>query len=78
MKAQYNKVRRLAEQHRLASSALDEMIEQRWGFNYSQTDDDEIIDTLDYGIDGIDYDRFVDKMNEYKQEVESGKRSLNA
>lgn len=78
MQKQYLKVARLARELKAASSNLDRMIEQRWGFNYSQTDDDQIIDTLDYGTDELSYSEFVEKMNKYKREVEQGERSLNA
>ena len=77
MKRLYNQVRKRALQHKEASAALDKLIQQRWGFNYSQTDHDRIIDTLDYGTDFLEYSEFADIMNEMARQVETGEKELN-
>lgn len=48
-------------------NTLDSLIVKEWGFHYSETDDDMIIDTLDYGISAISFESFVRKMDEYKK-----------
>ena len=68
MKALYNKKKKLARELRELGFELDQKIEERFGFSYSETDDDEIIDTLDYGTSSLDYASFIEKMNDYKKE----------
>lgn len=66
MKAQFNKVKNLAKKYHQESTKLDRMIDSKYGFNYSETDDAEIIDTLDYGTDDITFEDFNLKMLEFK------------
>jgi len=49
-----------------AGRNLDRMIEDKWGFHYSETDDDPIIDTLDYETTSISFSDFVSRMDAYK------------
>lgn len=46
---------------------LDKEIVSFFGFNYSETDDAKLIDTLDYGTDNIDFNDFFELMNYYKK-----------
>jgi hypothetical protein len=57
-------------------SDLDELIMERWGFNFSETDDDPIIDTLDYGTSFISFDEFERRMNEYKSNFDNDNRKF--
>ena len=66
MKAQFNKVKKLTRQLKEEGLKLDRMINEKWGFSYSETDDDKIIDTLDYGTDNITFEEFTSIMNKYK------------
>jgi len=47
---------------------LDRMIVDKWGFHYSDTNDDPIIDTLDYGSTSISFENFKKRMDTYKDE----------
>ena len=47
-------------------------------FNYSQTDNDPIIDTLDYGTDDIDYLHFIQLMREFEVRKKRGEWYPNA
>lgn len=76
MKALYNRKKKLARELLALGRELDSKIEEKWGFHYSQTDDDSCIDTLDYGTQDLEYSVFVKKMNEFKKEVERGDRRL--
>lgn len=71
MKALFNKKKKLARQLKEVGHLLDLEINKKWGFHYSETDDDQIIDTLDYGICGISFDTFIRKMDEYKENLEN-------
>lgn len=51
-----------------AGFALDRKLEEIFGFNYSETDNDEMIDTLDYGHNAISFQHFFELMNYYKYE----------
>lgn len=63
----YNLTKRLSQQHHEASWQLDRMIDKYYGFNYSETNDDQIIDTLDYGTSGLNFESFIKLMDEYKE-----------
>lgn len=77
MEAQFNKVKKLAGQLKAESWKLDRMIDSEWGFSYSDTDDDKIIDTLDYATDDITFKEFNSRMNQYKKDLEEdGKFSV--
>lgn len=77
MKSQFNKVKKLARQLKDESRELDRMIDNTYGFSYSETDDDRIIDTLDYGIDDISFIEFKSRMNQYKIDLDKdGKFSV--
>jgi hypothetical protein len=67
MKAQFNKVKKLARQIQQESWKLDRMIDEKYGFSYSETDDDKMIDTLDYGTDDISFEEFDLRMSQYKK-----------
>ena len=66
MKTQFNKVKKLAKKHKEDSAKLDKMIYEKFGFNYSETDDAKLIDTLDYGTDDITFEDFYFKMIDFK------------
>jgi hypothetical protein len=72
MKALFNKKKKLLKQLNDVGYLLDEQINIRWGFHYSQTDSDPIIDTLDYGTSNIDYKEFVERMDDFKSRQEKG------
>lgn len=70
MESLFNRVKKMTRERHLLGAELDREIEKRWGFHYSETDDDPIIDTLDYGTNSITYDEFVKRMDEYKKNIE--------
>ena len=74
MKAQFNKVKKLARQLKTESWKLDRMIDNEWGFNYSETDDDKMIDTLDYATDDITFEEFKLRMDQYKKDLDEDGR----
>ena len=63
----FNSKKNLVKELNCVGSELDKLIREKWGFHYSETDDDFIIDTLDYGTSGINFETFKNKMNQYKQ-----------
>ena len=72
MKRLFDKKKKLLKQLNDVGYLLDREIKERWGFHYSQTDNDPMIDTLDYGTSDIDYKEFEDRMDGYKKEMEDG------
>jgi len=48
------------------SNRLDEALQEEYGFSYSNTGDEQIIDALQYGTCGISPSVFIEKMDEYK------------
>ena len=57
---------------------FEEKIIERFGFNYSQTENYPIIDTLDYGTDDIDYLHFIQLMREFEVRKKRGEWYPNA
>jgi hypothetical protein len=72
MKSLFNKKKKLIKQLNEIGYLLDKEIEERWGFHYSQTDSDPMIDTLDYGTFDISYKDFVDRMDNFKEKQDKG------
>ena len=54
----------------LISIEEEDIIVEKYGFHYSETDDDKIIDSLDYGRSSISYKQFCNRMDKYKQEFD--------
>lgn len=73
MKKLFNKRKKLIQEAKEVGRLLDNAIQERWGFHFSETDDYEIIDTLDYGTNDISFRQFVDKMDDYKKEKKYGR-----
>lgn len=72
MKKLFEKKKKLIKELNAIGYQLDKEIENRWGFHYSQTDNDPIIDTLDYGTSDISYKEFTGIMDSYRKKQESG------
>ncbi len=68
MKQLFYLKKRLVQDMNDIGRLLDSKITDKWGFHYSETDDDPMIDTLDYGTQGISFETFCSLMNEYKAE----------
>ena len=66
LRKQFEKVKKIAFKNRNESHKFDLMIDEVWGFSYSDVDFDSAIDTLDYGISNISFEDFVKEMNNYK------------
>ena len=73
MEKQFEKVKDLAIRFHKEKMKLDGMIEEKWGFHYSEFNDDALIDTLDYGIGGASYSYLVDVMDEQKGKMSNEK-----
>jgi hypothetical protein len=62
----YNKLHKLALAHMEAERTFDQLCEKYYGFKFNDSeeliDDDDIIDTLDYGIGALSFDDFHKKM----------------
>ena len=77
MKALFNKKKKLVQELNDVGRVLDEKIREKWGFHYSQTDSDPMIDTLDYGAADLDYKGFVEMMDDFKDKLDAGECILN-
>ena len=78
MKALFNEKKKLIQELNHIGRELDREIKQRWGFHYSQTDSDSMIDTLDYGTSDISYKDFVEEMDNFKEKQDKGEWIPNA
>jgi len=71
MKKLYNEKKRLIKLVTEVGYLLDKEIDKRFGFNYSQTDSDPMIDTLDYGTQNLSYKNFIELMEDYKKKMKN-------
>ena len=53
---------------------LDRLIIEKYGFHYSETNDDPIIDALDYGTNGITPEDFHERMSLYQEDFDNDER----
>lgn len=62
MKKNWDKLAKLAEQHREASDLFNKVAEEyygvKWDWLASIADNDSIIDTIDYGTDSLTFKEF--------------------
>ena len=78
MKALFNEKKRLIKELNAVGFLLDRKIEERFGFHYSQTDNDSMIDTLDYGTQSLEYKDFIELMSDYKERQKNNDWTPNA
>jgi len=72
MKKLFNEKKRLVRLMNRTGYLLDREIEKRFGFHYSQTDSDPMIDTLDYGTQDMEYKDFIELMEKYEKDLKKG------
>ncbi len=70
MKKLFNEKKKLVVKTNKVGHQLDSLIYEEWGFSFSDTDDDPIIDTLDYGTNNISFEQFKERMYKYKKNAE--------
>ncbi len=68
LKKLFEDKKKAALKSKQAGFALDKKIDKIFGFSYSETDNDEMIDTLDYGINAISFKHFFELMTYYQNE----------
>ena len=73
LKKLFNKRKKFARQNFEAGQEFNRLMNRVYGFTYSDTDDDFIIDTLDYGINSISFETFEAKMKIYKERFDNDK-----
>lgn len=61
-----NRKLKLVHECKAVGDELDLLVDKIWGFSYSETNDDQIIDALDYGTAGLNVDGFIELMDGYK------------
>lgn len=76
MKQLFNERKKAVAKSNKIGFELDELIQKRWGFSFSDTDDDPIIDSLDYGTNSISFDEFVKRMDIYKHNFDASDGSF--
>ena len=72
-KGLYNKLIKSARKHHELSQLFHNESVKQFGFEIGETNDDSIIDTVDYGIGGLNYKDFIDRMKQYKKDFDSNK-----
>ena len=68
-KRQFDKVAKMSCKYHTEKAKLDKLIVERWGFHYSDVDDDWNIDMLDYGNGLQDYKTFCKQMDDNVSEA---------
>jgi len=65
----FNKRKKLAKEKLAVALEFDRLSDEIFGIAMNETDDDRIIDTLDYGIDSLPFPEFVERMNHYQKDI---------
>ena len=68
----YNRMKKAAKTHLKYSYQIGNYEREKFGFEFSETNDDQIIDTLDYGISDLSFENYLKAMNEYKKKFNNG------
>lgn len=63
----YNQTAKIAAKHLRVRELLDKMIDTEFGFSFSETDEDLIIDTLDYGTSSLSFEGFLSIMEGHRE-----------
>ena len=71
MKKLFDKKKKLVRDTLSVGHKLDLLIVEKYGFHYSETDDDAIIDSLDYGTGAITFEEFDRRMKQYKEDFDA-------
>jgi len=71
MKKLFEKKKKIIRETESIGHELDLLITKKYGFHYSETNDEKIIDSLDYGTSGISFEEFERRMNLYKQDFDA-------
>lgn len=69
MKRLFEKTKRLAQDHRMTSTKLWGKINKYLGFEPDPFQLDSLVDTLEQGIGELDYESFIQILDNYKEGV---------
>lgn len=64
----YELASKISEQHRHIINLICEIEIKKYGFEFAQTDNDEIIDTLNYGTSKLSFDAYTEIMKDHKKD----------
>lgn len=68
----YEKAKMLAKKHKQICDLLGEIEQKKFGFEFSDTDSDQIIDTINYGTGSYPFDDYIKEMTFYKKALKEG------
>lgn len=63
----YDTAKKLARMHKEMCDALADIEIKKYGFEFSDTDSDKIIDTINYGTDNYSFEDYNEEMKYYKK-----------
>jgi hypothetical protein len=66
LKELFERRRQLAREQLDISLEFDKELYEHYDFAFNDTDDDDMIDTLDYGTSYISFENFIERMEHYK------------
>ena len=65
----YDRAKKLAMQHRRYCDLLAKIERKKYGFEFAETDNDRIIDSVNYGTDSYSFEAYVSDMKDYKKGI---------
>lgn len=74
----YNKAKKAAKEHYHFCFLLGNIENEKFGFEFAETDSDKIIDSVNYGIDDYDFDSYIKEMKFYKKSSDENNGKLKA
>lgn len=74
----YNEAKRLARLHLKYCSLLGEIEQEMFGFEFADTDSDQIIDSVNYGTQDYSFEEYLEEMKFYKKSAEENDGDVKA
>jgi len=74
----YNKCKEFAHLHRIMCDKLARIEKSKFGFEFADTDSDRIIDSVNYGTDGLPFEDYMKEMQHYHESFVENNGNLKA
>lgn len=69
LKKLFEERRALARKNLEVALEFDKKLSEYYDFPFNETDNDEMIDTLDYGTNSISFEEFIKRMEHYSIDI---------
>lgn len=68
LRGKYKKLVSLSQQYRELRNDFGRQMEERFGFDHSDTDDSQMIDAIEYGSGSLPFEEFIERAEYYERQ----------